>query len=153
MKIELSTKVLLGNGSEVSILDLFGDFEYLVLYFYPKDNTPGCTKQACTFRDLKGDFAKAGAAIVGVSKDSAKSHQKFTDKFELNFPLISDESTELNQLFGVWQKKKFMGREYMGTVRSVFLLGKNGGVVHSIINAKAGKDEQTMLDKLAEISG
>jgi len=101
---------------------------YGVLYFYPKDNTSSCTKEAEAFRDLQAEFAACGAVILGCSKDSLKSHERFAEKLGLNFPLLSDETTEVQQLYGVWHLKRNYGREYMGTVRSTFLLDKSGVV-------------------------
>lgn len=98
----------------------------LALYFYPKDNTPGCTAQACSLRDGYSDLRKAGYGIVGVSVDSAKSHQKFIDKFSLPFPLIADNDKKLVEAFGVWQEKSMMGKKFMGTVRTTFLIDENG---------------------------
>ncbi len=95
---------------------------------YPKDNTSGCTKEAEAFRDLQAEFAACGAVILGCSKDSLKSHERFAEKLGLNFPLLSDETTEVQQLYGVWHLKRNYGREYMGTVRSTFLLDKSGVV-------------------------
>ncbi|MCB1177397.1 MAG: peroxiredoxin, partial [Leptospiraceae bacterium] len=94
----------------------------LVLYFYPRDNTPGCTQEACDFRDNFNLLKKAGYNVIGISKDSPKSHQKFTEKQSLNFDLIADESGEICEKYGVWQLKKFMGKESMGIVRTTFLL-------------------------------
>ncbi len=104
----------------------------LALYFYPKDNTPGCTAQACSLRDWYEDLRKAGYAIVGVSVDSEKSHQKFIDKFSLPFPLIADSDKKLVEEFGVWQEKSMMGKRYMGTVRTTFLHDENGIIRNKI---------------------
>lgn len=102
----------------------------LILYFYPKDDTPGCTIQACEFRDTLADFKKKGAVILGVSPDSAASHQKFIKKFGLTFPLLSDESHVVCEAYGVWGKKSFMGKEYMGVERSTFVIGGDGRLVY-----------------------
>src|SRR5262245_45658824 len=104
--------VLDNSGSRVSLKDLKG--KPVVLYFYPQDDTPGCTKEACGFRDAYTQFKKAGAAVLGVSTDSVKSHQKFVDKFSLPFPLLSDEDKKIVEAYGVWGEKSFMGRKYMG---------------------------------------
>ena len=104
----------------------------MALYFYPKDNTPGCTAQACSLRDGYEDLRKAGYAIVGVSVDSEKSHQKFIDKFSLPFPLIADSDKKLVEEFGVWQEKSMMGKRYMGTVRTTFLIDENGIIRNKI---------------------
>jgi peroxiredoxin Q/BCP len=109
------------QGEMVKLQDLVGK-KGLILYFYPKDATPGCTTEACDFRDNLSRLTKHGYNVVGISKDNTKSHQKFTDKQSLNFPLISDESGEICEKYGVWQEKVFMGRKGMGIVRTTFLL-------------------------------
>ena len=101
----------------------------LVLYFYPRDSTPGCTTEACDFRDLRGEFEAAGAAIVGVSQDSLKSHGRFVEKQSLNFPLLSDPEHLVHGVFGTWVEKKNYGRVYMGTQRSTFLIDAQGKLV------------------------
>jgi peroxiredoxin Q/BCP len=98
----------------------------VVLYFYPKDNTPGCTQEACDFRDNMARVQAAGAVVLGVSGDSIASHERFRDKYELPFPLLSDESHEMMEKYGVWQEKKNYGRTYMGVVRSTVLIDENG---------------------------
>lgn len=100
----------------------------LVVYFYPRDDTPGCTVEACDFRDHAIEFAKLGAAIVGISADDAKSHAKFSAKHKLNFPLLSDAGHSVCEKYGVWEKKKFMGREFMGIVRSTFVIDGKGKI-------------------------
>ena len=128
------------NGREIKAADFAG--KKLVLYFYPKDNTPGCTAEACSFRDHYDTMREAGYEIVGVSKDSAASHTKFADKFQLPFTLIADTETTLNQAFGVWQKKKMAGREYMGTVRTTFIINEEG-IVEDIITKVDTKNSAT----------
>jgi peroxiredoxin Q/BCP len=103
----------------------------VVVYFYPKDLTPGCTTEACGFRDAKAELEAAGAVVVGVSKDPPKRHAKFREKHGLNFPLVSDEDGAICEAWGVWQLKKFMGREYMGIVRSTFLVAADGTVARA----------------------
>jgi peroxiredoxin Q/BCP len=110
----------------------------VLLYFYPKDDTPGCTTEACNFRDGYKDFIKMGLVILGVSADSVKSHKKFADKFTLPFPLLSDESHAICEAYGVWGLKKFMGREYMGISRSSFLIDEKGNIEKIYENVKAG---------------
>jgi peroxiredoxin Q/BCP len=100
----------------------------VLLYFYPKDDTPGCTTEACNFRDGYNEFAKMGLVILGVSKDSVKSHKKFAEKFSLQFPLLSDETGEVIEKYDSWGKKKFMGREYMGIFRNSFLIDEEGKI-------------------------
>ena len=111
----------------------------LVLYFYPKDNTPGCTNQACSLRDGMADLEKAGIKVLGVSINHAASHRKFIDKFDLPFDLLVDEDHALQDLFGVWGLKKFMGREYDGTHRTTFCIDEAGTIV-AIIRKPKVKD-------------
>ena len=100
----------------------------MVLYFYPKDDTPGCTKEACGFRDVWSEFQRKGAAILGVSTDSLKSHEKFKNKHALPFPLLSDEGAEVARRYGVWKEKSLYGRKFMGIERSTVVIGKDGRV-------------------------
>ena len=100
----------------------------VLLYFYPKDDTPGCTTESCAFRDGYEEFTKMGLVILGVSKDSVKSHKKFAEKFSLPFPLLSDETGEVVEKYESWGKKKFMGREYMGILRNSFLIDEEGKI-------------------------
>ena len=103
--------------------------KWVVVYFYPKDATPGCTKEACNFRDGREFLEGAGAVVLGISKDSVASHKKFADAHKLNFTLLSDTSTETIQAFGAWGKKKFMGREYEGINRNTYLINPKGEIV------------------------
>jgi len=112
------------DGREVSLSDYQG--KKVVLYFYPKDGTPGCTKEAVEFRDMAKDFGKEEAVILGVSKDSIKSHQKFKQKHELPFTLLSDPAGKVLDLYGVWKKKSLYGRTFMGTERTTFLIDEKG---------------------------
>jgi peroxiredoxin Q/BCP len=104
----------------------------LILYFYPKDNTPGCTDEACNLRDNYEDLKKLGYEVIGISPDSEKSHQKFTEKFSLPFHLISDGEKEILELFGVWAEKKMYGKSYMGVLRKTFIINENG-IIEKII--------------------
>jgi peroxiredoxin Q/BCP len=115
------------DGKTVSLQD-FRDKQAVVLYFYPKDDTPGCTKEACSFRDLSAEFAEKGAVILGVSPDDAKSHLKFRDKFSLPFPLLSDPGAEVAQRFGIWVEKTNYGKKYMGVERTTVVIGKDGTI-------------------------
>ncbi|MGK7910561.1 MAG: thioredoxin-dependent thiol peroxidase, partial [Synechococcus sp.] len=108
-----------GQGNSVTLSQLKG--QTVVLYFYPRDNTPGCTKEACNFRDNYPKFQDENIAVYGISADSIKSHQKFTDKYDLPFPLLSDEENQVTTAYGVYGLKKFMGKEYMGINRSTFV--------------------------------
>ncbi|MDD4632609.1 MAG: thioredoxin-dependent thiol peroxidase [Proteiniphilum sp.] len=118
------------NGCAVKASDYTG--KKLALYFYPRDQTPGCTAQACSLRDGYTDLRNAGYEIVGVSIDSMKSHQKFIDKYNLPFPLIADTNKKLVEAFGVWQEKSMMGKKFMGTVRTTFLADEHGIIRHVI---------------------
>jgi peroxiredoxin Q/BCP len=131
------------DGSQVSLKDYLG--KKVVLYFYPKDNTPGCTTEAVEFRDLAKEFEKEGAVIVGVSKDSVESHQKFKEKHDLPFTLLSDSEGKVLELYGVWKKKSLYGRTFMGTERTTFLIDKKGGVVKVYRKVKAKGHAQTCL--------
>ena len=115
-----------GEGKTVRLKDLKG--KRFVLYFYPKDDTPGCTKEACSFRDSFSKFKRRGIEVFGVSLDSEKSHQKFTEKFSLPFRLLADTDRKLSESFGTYGKKKFMGREYMGNHRMTFLIDEKGKI-------------------------
>ena len=122
----------------------------LIIYFYPKDNTPGCTAEACSIRDFNAELKAMGYEVIGISKDSVASHVKFADKYSLPFLLLSDPTTEVNQAFGVWQKKKMAGREYMGTVRTTFVTDANHFITHIItkVNTKnAGEQLIELLKK------
>ena len=116
----------------------------LIIYFYPKDNTSGCTAEACSLRDGYSDLRRADYALLGVSKDSAASHTKFAEKHSLPFPLIADTDTSLQQAFGVWREKKMAGRTYMGTVRTTFVVDEQGIVTH-IIDKVNNKDAANQL--------
>jgi len=114
------------GGGRVSLADFKG--KNVVFYFYPKDDTPGCTKEACAFRDAYDQFRKKGAVVLGVSIDPVKAHDKFTEKFKLPFVLLSDPDKKIVQDYGVWGEKSFMGRKYMGTHRITFLIGPDGRI-------------------------
>jgi peroxiredoxin Q/BCP len=115
------------NNASVSLRDHLGS--YVVLYFYPKDDTPGCTVEACSFRDAHQELLANNVTVIGVSKDAPRSHQKFKTKHSLPFPLWADEEHKLAEAFGVWQEKKFMGRTYMGMTRSTFVIDPHGVIV------------------------
>ena len=114
------------NGENVSLKDYKG--KKVVIYFYPKDDTPGCTIEACNFRDDYSEITEAGAVILGVSKDDIKSHNKFINKFDLPFLLLSDESTEMISAYGAWVKKKMYGKEYYGVFRKTYLIDEEGKI-------------------------
>ena len=127
------------DGKEVKASEYAG--KKLVLYFYPKDNTPGCTAQACSLKDSETELLKAGYQILGVSVDSETSHQKFITKFSLPFRLIADTDKELVEEFGVWQEKTMMGKTYMGTVRTTFVIDEKGKIIH-VISGRAVNTKQ-----------
>ena len=122
----------------------------VLLYFYPKDDTEGCTKQACAIRDALPDFKKLGITVFGVSTDSVQSHAKFVKKYGLPFTLLSDEGKEVVKKYGVWEKKKFMGREYMGTARTSFLIGADGIIEKIYENVKPETHAAVVLDYLTK---
>lgn len=132
------------KGKEVRLSDYPG--KKFALYFYPKDNTPGCTAEACSLNDGLPQLEAKGYQVIGVSKDSAASHTKFIDKYGLRFPLVADTDTSLCQLAGVWQKKKMAGREYMGIVRTTFLLAPDGTVEHIISKVNTKDAANQILD-------
>jgi len=131
------------GGSTVSLSDLKG--KHVVLYFYPKDDTPGCTKEACGFRDAYDQFTKAGAVVLGVSVDPVKKHDKFIDKFNLPFALVADEDKAIVQKYGVWGQKSFMGRKYMGTLRVTFLVDPKGRIKKIWPNVKPDQHAAEVL--------
>ena len=114
------------GGGNVSLADFKG--KKVILYFYPRDDTPGCTKEACAFRDDFAEFKRRGAVVLGVSTDSVKSHDKFAWKFKLPFALLADEDRKIVEAYGVWGEKSFMGRKYPGTQRVTFLIGPDGRI-------------------------
>jgi peroxiredoxin Q/BCP len=116
------------GGGKISLADYLG--KNVILYFYPKDDTPGCTKEACAFRDGFAEFKKRGAVILGVSTDPVKAHDKFVEKFKLPFLLLADEDKKIVEAYGVWGEKTFMGRKYQGTHRVTFLIGPDGKIKH-----------------------
>ena len=118
------------NGNPISLKDFKG--KKVVLYFYPKDDTPGCTAEACNLRDNFSDLKKKSIVILGVSTDSVKSHKKFEDKYSLPFTLVADEDKKIVNDYGLWGEKKFMGRTYMGTIRATFLINEQGKIDHII---------------------
>lgn len=124
--------------------------KWVVLYFYPKDDTPGCTKEACSFRDGIHEFEKRSVVILGVSKDSVASHKKFAEKYNLNFPLLSDESAEMIKAYNAWGEKIFMGKTFDGVKRNTYIIDPNGEIVKTYENVNPlvhAKEILTFLDE------
>ena len=141
---------ILGTDAQGHVVKA-SDFEGkpLVIYFYPKDNTPGCTAEACSLRDGYEDLKDLGYTLIGISKDSPASHAKFAQKHNLPFLLLSDTSTEINQSFGVWQKKKMAGREFMGTVRTTFVTDSSHRITHIITKVDTKNASAQLLSLLS----
>jgi peroxiredoxin Q/BCP len=139
------------TSSDGSAVNLAAPGAPLVLYFYPKDDTSGCTKEAQDFTALAGDFAAAGAKIVGVSRDPMKKHTKFIDKYDLKVPLASDEDGGISDAFGTWVEKSMYGRKYMGMERSTFLIGKDGHVVKAWRKVKVPGHAADVLKAVAAL--
>ncbi len=118
--------VATSGGGKISLADFKG--QNVILYFYPKDDTPGCTKEACAFRDQFADLKNKGAVVLGVSPDPVKKHDQFVEKFKLPFSLLADEDKKIVEAYGVWGKKSFMGRKYLGVYRVTFLIGTDGRI-------------------------
>jgi len=120
----------------------------VVLYFYPKDDTPGCTTEACNFRDDFSAYVKANVIILGVSPDSTKSHKKFKDKYKLPFPLLADENHSVCETYGVWGKKSFMGKEYLGVLRTTFVINEKGVISEVFENVRPAEHSSEILSVL-----
>ena len=135
------------DGKSVSLSDFFG--KKVVLYFYPKDNTPGCTRQACAFAGAYGEFAKRGVEVIGISKDSVASHVKFAEKYSLPFVLLADPELEAIKAYGVWQEKKLYGKLSFGVVRTTFIIDKNGFIEKVMPKVRPDTNAQEILDSLA----
>ncbi len=131
-------------GENISLKDFRGE-NNVVLYFYPKASTPGCTVQACGIRDTAAEFASLDTVVMGVSPDSTQKLQKFMDKYALNFDLLADEDHAVAEKYGVWGLKKFMGREFMGILRTSFLINKEGRLVHIMDKVNTKTHDQDML--------
>jgi peroxiredoxin Q/BCP len=140
-------KATTSGGDTVALADFKG--KTVVLYFYPKDDTPGCTKEACAFRDAYAAFQKQGAVVLGVSPDPVKSHDKFARKFNLPFPLLADEEHKIAEAYGVWGEKVFMGRKYQGVHRVTFLIGPDGKIRKIWPKVKPEEHAEEVLAALA----
>lgn len=138
------------NGKKVSLKDFKG--KKLVIYFYPQDNTPTCTQQSCDFRDYNGKFAQLGVEVIGISPDELKAHDKFIAKYELPFLLLSDPDHQVAEKFGVWALKKLYGREYMGIIRSTFLIDEKGYIVKEWSKVRVKNHVQSVLDAVMALN-
>lgn len=136
------------NGKKISLKDLKG--KKIVLYFYPKDNTSGCTKEACDFRDTFPDFKKVNAVIIGISPDSVESHRKFAEKYGLPFTLLSDEKKEVLEKYGVWKEKSMYGRKYMGVERTTVIIDENGKILKIFPKVKVNGHSEEVLKAIQE---
>jgi peroxiredoxin Q/BCP len=134
------------GGKDISLKDFRG--KKVVLYFYPKDDTPGCTKEACSFSENLARVKKKGAVVFGVSADSPASHKKFADKFGLSFPLLSDESKSVIKAYNVWKEKSMYGKKYMGIERTTFIIDEKGSVVHMFEKVKVDGHTDDVLNLL-----
>jgi len=137
------------DGSKVKLSDLQGS--PVVLYFYPADDTPGCTKEACAFRDRSAELKKLGAKIFGVSPDDVASHVKFKGKFNLNFPLLADPDHAVAEKFGAWREKNMYGNKKMGIVRSTFLIGPNGVIKKVWKSVKVDGHDEAVIEALTDL--
>lgn len=135
------------GGGSLKLSDLLG--KRVVLYFYPKDDTSGCTRQACGFRDTKAALTGKNAIVIGVSPDGVASHDRFRDKYELNFPLLSDPDHSVAEAYGAWGKKKMYGREYDGVLRSTFVIDAEGRIAKIYAKVKAAENAQQVLEDLS----
>ena len=138
------------DGSKVRLTDLKGS--PVVLYFYPKDDTPGCTKEACAFRDRQKELQKLGAKVLGVSPDAVESHAEFRDKFQLNFPLLVDEDHKLAEKYGAWREKNMYGKKSMGVQRSTFLIDASGKVARVWKRVSVDGHDDQVLEALQELA-
>ena len=136
------------KGEKVKLADLKG--KKVVLYFYPKDDTPGCTKEACAFRDGIDKIKKRGAVVLGVSADSVESHKKFKNKFDLNFPLLADSDKKMVEAYGVWKEKSMYGKKYMGIERTTFVIDENGKIAHIFPKVKVDQHYDEVLEALMD---
>jgi len=132
------------SGNMHTLSDYRG--KWLLLYFYPKDDTPGCTKEACAFRDTTIDFKNKGIVILGISKDTVESHKKFAEKYHLTFPLLSDTTAAVNQAYGAWGKKKIMGKEFEGILRNSYLINPKGEIVKTFEGVNPLTHAKEVLD-------
>jgi len=144
------TPAITVTATDGSSINLAAPGQLLVLYFYPKDDTSGCTREAQDFTALAGDYAKAGVKVVGVSRDPMKKHEKFIDKFGLSVPLVSDEDGRISEAFGTWVQKSMYGRKYMGMERATYLIGADGRVLKSWRKVKVPEHAEEVLKAAKE---
>jgi peroxiredoxin Q/BCP len=145
------TFTLPATGGETIALQDFRGKHAVVLYFYPKDDTPGCTKEACAFRDLSSDFAKAGAVILGVSADPVDSHEAFAAKFSLGFPLLADTSNDVARAYGAYGKKVYSGKEFEGVLRTTFIIDREGVIRQIYPEVKVEQHAEEVLGFLGTL--
>jgi len=140
--------VMNDQGEKVKLSDFKG--KKVVLYFYPKDDTPGCTKEACAFRDGIDEIKSRGAVVIGVSTDSVESHEKFKKKFDLNFPLLADTEKKIVESYGTWKEKSMYGKKYMGIERTTFIIDEQNRISHIFPKVKVDEHYDEVLDALEE---
>ena len=141
-------KLPASNGKTISLGD-YKDNQTVVLYFYPRADTPGCTVEACAFRDAIKGFTKAGVAILGISPDPVKAVTKFAEKFDLTFPLLADEDHAITEKYGQWKEKSMYGKKYMGAMRTTFIIGKDGRILQVFEKVKPEGHDQQVMDWIA----
>ena len=154
MSIEIGEKAPMftaeiDNSNILALKDLIG--KWIILYFYPKDNTPGCTKEACSFRDNMSDLTKLGAEVIGISPDTVKSHEKFKTKFDLNFNLVSDPERKICEKYGVIGEKNMFGKKVKGVIRSTFIIDPKGKIRHIYKKVKVSGHTEAVMEKLKEL--
>lgn len=137
-----------GDGKKLELASLRG--KKVVLYFYPRDNTPGCTREACAFRDGKAKLTRRGAVVLGVSTDSAESHRKFAEKYDLNFPLLADTEKKVAEKYGAWQEKNMYGKKSMGIVRSTFVIDEEGRILEVFPRVRVDGHLDQVLEALGK---
>lgn len=148
-KIAPEFTLLNQDNEEISLSDYRG--KKVILYFYPKDNTPGCTKQACGFKELYPDFIENDAVIIGISKDNVASHKRFEEKYQLPFTLLADQNLDVIKAYDVWKEKNMYGKKVMGIVRSTYLINEDGVIVKAFEKVKPGDNAQNMLTELVNM--
>ena len=137
------------NGQTISLAD-YKDKQTVVLYFYPRADTPGCTVEACAFRDAIQGFTTSGVAILGISPDPVKEVTKFAKKFDLTFPLLADEDHAITEKYGQWKEKSMYGKKYMGAMRTTFIIGRNGKILQVFEKVKPEGHDQQVMDRISE---